>query len=112
VLGVITFTSCEDLLEYEATICDIQFTALYTSGNDNIEPDVLQDEIGFVIRSVKHDQSCYIPNVQFFSSAYATTKCAEFQNQLLRSTYQISLDRPIQLNGDTITAKTDLLNVP
>src|SRR5690606_14036484 len=47
-----------------------------------------------------------------FSSAQATSKCAEFQNQLLISSYQISFDRPFVLNEDTIPTNTELLSIP
>lgn len=110
-LGILMFTACN--LSYDATICDIQFAGLHSTGKlDNEEPDTFEDQIGFEIMSIESSPTCYIPPIQVFSSANATTKCAEFQNQLLKSTYQISLNRPIILNNDTITPSTDLLNLP
>ena len=46
-----------------------------------------------------------------FNSAYATTKCAEFQNQLLKNTYELTLDRPIILNNVIISPNTNLLGI-
>lgn len=110
-LGIITFTAC--VSRYEAKICDIHFTGLYSIHKiDNDEPDTFEDEIGFEIRSTANSPTCYFPSIQLFNSAYATSKCAEFQNQLVAATYQISLNRPIVLAGDTIWANTNLMNVP
>ncbi len=110
-LGIATFTACS--LSYDASICDIQFTGLHSMGNfDDEEPDTFENQIGFEILALPSSPTCYIPPIEVFSSAVATTKCAVYQNQLLKSTYQISLDRPIILNNDTISANTDLLNLP
>ena len=110
-LGIFTFTAC--VTRYEATICDIQFTAHHYIGvPEHSEPDNFDDEIGFAIRSKTASQTCYRSDFQVFNSAYATTKCAEFQNQLLISTYRMSFDKPFVLNNDTISANTELLSIP
>lgn len=110
-LGIFTFTAC--VTKYEATICDIQFTAHHYIGvPEHSEPDPFGDEIGFAIRSKPASQICLQPSFQVFSSAQATSKCAEFQNQLLISSYQMSYDKPFVLNNDTISANTELLSIP
>ena len=109
-LGIFTFTACEGLLEYDAKICDITFAGLNLTHNpDREEPDRFGDQVGFEIWSVESSPTCYFPTWQVFNSAHATTKCAEFQNQLLQHTYELSLDRPIFLTNDTIPPNTDLL---
>lgn len=111
-LGILTFTSCEGLLQYDATICDIQFAGLHSIGKlDDEEPDTFDNQIGFEIMSIESSSTCYIPTMQIFNSAYATTKCAEFQNQLLQSTYELLLDKSFVLNGDTIGPNIDLLSI-
>lgn len=110
ILGVIGFTAC--VSRYEATICDVQFTGLYTIGiPDHEEPDTFDDQIGFDIRSIESSPTCYLPSLQIFNSAHATSKCAEFQNRILTSTYEISFDRPFVLDNDTIHTNTDLLSI-
>lgn len=110
-LGIFTFTAC--VTKYKATICDIQFTGHHSIGNpDQEEPDIFGDEIGFAIRSKTTSASCDLPSFQVFNSALATTKCAEFQNHLLISSYQLSFDRHFVLNEDTIPANTELLSIP
>lgn len=110
-LGIITFSAC--VTKYEAYICDIQFAGLYAAGNYASEdPDTFDEQIGFEITSIESSPTCYIPSLQVFNSAFATTKCAVFQNRLVASTYYLSLNRPIVLAGDTILSHTDLLNLP
>lgn len=109
--GVLT-NSC-GLLQYDATICDIHFAALHTGfSDDGTEPDRFDNGIGFEIWSYGGSEHCAVPTIQLFNTAYATTKCAVFTNSLVKSTYKIFLDRPIVLDGDTIHANTDLLNIP
>lgn len=107
VLGVTS--SC--FLKYDAFICDIEFTGLNSFGKNNDSPDVFENEIGFEISSIPSSQNCYIPKLNLFNSAYATTKCAEFQNQIITSTYKLRLNRPLILNSDTIYKDTDLLSI-
>jgi hypothetical protein len=105
-------TSCGDLLKYDATICDIQFAGLHSIGKlDNEEPDRFDDQIGFEIISIESSPTCYIPTIQVFNSAYATTKCAEFCNQLIQSTYELSFDKSFVLDGDTISPNINLLSI-
>ncbi|MCC5916605.1 MAG: hypothetical protein JJU02_04685 [Cryomorphaceae bacterium] len=111
-LGIISFTSCGYLLRYDATICDIRFAGLHSMFKHNSEgPDTFDDQIGFEIMSVESSPTCYFPSAQIFNSAHATTKCAKFTNRLLKTSYKISLDRPIVFDGDTIGSTTDLLSV-
>lgn len=108
VLAVGTFSSCN--LQYDATICDITFTGLNsTYRTDTQQPDRFIDKIGFEIRSVRNYQTCYTPNFQFVNSANAMTTCARFQNELLKSTYELSFDRAVVLNTDTIAPNTNIL---
>lgn len=107
----IFINSC-GLLKYDAMICDITFAALNSTHQENQQPDRFSDKIGFEIWSIAKSPTCYLPRIQLFNSAYATTKCAEFQNRLLQSTYELSLDRSIVLNNDTIKANTNLLAIP
>jgi len=37
------------------------------------------------------------------------TTCARFQNELLKSTYELSFDRAVVLNTDTIAPNTNIL---
>lgn len=110
--GVLLFSACEGFLKYDSTICDIQFSGLQSDWNPSGDaPDTFGDRIGFKIVAIESSPTCYFPAIQVFNSAYATTKCADYQNQLLTSTYQISFDRPFVLNNDTIEHNTDLLGV-
>lgn len=100
--------SC-DLMKYDATICDIEFTGINQSYS---EPDNLTEKIGFMIRSVNNcTSSLNLDRLNLISSCYATTKCAEWQNGLLESTYEMRFDRQIILENDTILPNTDLLKV-
>lgn len=106
---MISFLQSCDLMKYDATICDIEFTGINQSLS---EPDYLTEKIGFVIRSVNNCPSALNLNrLNLISSCYATTKCAEWQNALLESSYELRLDRQIILENDTILPNTDLLHV-
>jgi hypothetical protein len=110
-LGVL-INSC-GLFQYDAKICDIRFTALNSTHLLNYQDvDRFEDKIGFEIWSDESKSSCYLPDFQLFNSAYALTKCANYNNKLLKSTYELSLNRPIVVNGDTIYAYTNLLAIP
>lgn len=110
--GISTFTSCGELLKYDATICDISFGGLNSDfATNSAQPDKFSGRIGFEIQSISKSPTCLLPTIQLFNSAYATSKCAVFQNQLLKSSYELSFDRPIILNGDTINSNTNLLAI-
>jgi hypothetical protein len=109
---ILSLVSCGDILKYDATICDIEFAGIQSLGIRNpAQPDTFHDKIGFEIISVTSCQVCCISAVSLIRSVHATTKCAEFQNQLLTSTYQISYDRAFVLDNDTIHSGTDLLSI-
>lgn len=110
-LGIL-INSC-GLFEYDAKICDVRFTALNSAHLLNYQDvDRFEDKIGFEIWSEAGETSCFIPNFQLFNSAYALTKCANYNNKLLKSTYELALNRPIVVDGDTIFAYTNLLAIP
>lgn len=113
-VGLGVFLHSCGIMKYDATICDIRFAALHsTFSTDDQQPDKFGDKIGFEITSIEKSPTCYVPTTfQLFNAAYATTKCAVFQNELLTSTYELYLDRPILLNNDTINANTNLLAIP
>jgi hypothetical protein len=111
-IGTLIFASCEGLLKYDATICDIDFAGINSANNFDLEePDRFEDQIGFGVWALPSSPTCFEPIFELFSSAYATTKCAEFQNELLKSTYQLFFDRQIILDNDTIKPNTDLLSI-
>ena len=110
-LGIL-INSC-GLFEYDAKICDVRFTGLNSAHLLNYQDvDRFEDKIGFEIWSEAGETSCFIPNFQLFNSAYALTKCANYNNKLLKSTYELALNRPIVVDGDTIFAYTNLLAIP
>lgn len=102
--------SC-DLLSYDATICDIYFTGIKNFQSDS-EPDDLTQEIGFVIRAKDYCTSAFNFNdLNLISSCYATTKCADWQNGLNESSFELSFDKLIIFNNDTIKPNQDLLKI-
>jgi hypothetical protein len=101
------FQSCD--WRYDATICDIDFISINQSFDS---PDDLTEEIGFEIWSQTSCQSAFnLKNLSLFQSCYANTKCADWQNGLDISSYQLTLDRQIIFENDTLDSNTDLLKV-
>lgn len=112
-LGILSFGSCEWLLSYKTSICDIEFTGIHSIWNpDASEPDTFGDQIGFGILAVETSPTCHFGPLPVFTTAYATTKCAKFQNEILASTYQLSFNRPFFLDGNSITPNADILDIP
>jgi hypothetical protein len=103
--------SC-DGLTYKATICDISFTTQEAGYYNSYGPDTLPDEIVFIVTASPH-QTCYRPwHSALNSNCYATTKCAKWQNEIIRSSFSLQFDKKLVISGDTILPYTDLFQVP
>lgn len=104
------FQSCEDLLSYKASICDIEFRGLKYQYPD-VQPDTMTTEVGFII-SAYPNQTCYIqPTFNLISTCYATTKCAKWQNEIVQSSFKLTFDKQVIISGDTILPNTDLFQL-
>lgn len=100
--------SC-DLLKYDATICDIYFAGIQNSQSDS-EPNDLTQKIGFMIRTEDYCTSAFNFNdFNLITSCYATTKCADWQNGLNESSFELSFDKLIVFKNDSIKPNQDLL---
>lgn len=104
--------SCGGFLTYKATICDISFATEKNHFTD-VQPDTLTGEIIFVISASPDRSTCsrswpstLLPN------CYATTKCAVWQNELIRSSFTLSLNRKIMIDSLMFSPGTDLLRLP
>jgi hypothetical protein len=100
--------SC-DLLRYDASICHIDFFGINCNSWDSI-PDDLTNEIGFEVRADDNCKSAYfLRDFSLISSCYATTKCPDWQNDLDVSTYDLSFDRLIIVNNDSLKPGINIL---
>ncbi len=98
--------SCENILSYDATICTLEFTGLNPSYDNS--PDKFSTEIGFLITGSYDRSACYAPDFGLVSTCYATSKCAKWKNDLIPSSFQLLVDRPVLISGDTVKPNTDL----
>lgn len=106
-ISLTVFQSCEDLLSYKASICDIEFRGLKYEYPD-FQPDTMTTDVGFIVHAYPN-QTCYIqPTFNLISTCYATTKCAKWQNELLQSSFKLSFNRQLLISNDTIFPNTDL----
>ncbi len=104
------FQSCEDFFSYEASICEIEFRGLKFKSPD-VQPDTMTTDVGFVVAAYP-DQTCYKqPSFNLISTCYATTKCAKWQNEIVQSSFKLSLDKSVIISGDTILPNTDLFQI-
>ncbi len=102
------FQSC-DLLRYDASICHIDFYGINCKSWDSI-PDDLTNEIGFEVMADDNCENTFIFNdFNLISSCYATTKCPDWQNDLDVSTYDLSFDKLIIVNNDSINPGSNIL---
>jgi len=96
-------------LRYDASICHIDFFGINGNSWDS-RPDNLTNEFGFEIIADDNCKSAYIlKNISLISSCYATKKCADWQNDLDESTYDLSFDRLIIVNNDSIKPGNNIL---
>jgi len=99
--------SCEDLFSYNASICDIELTGLNYKYPD-VQPDTMTTTVGLRVTAYPN-QSCYIlPSFNLISTCYATKKCANWQNEIMQSSFKLSFDKQVIISGDTILPNTDI----
>jgi hypothetical protein len=113
-VGILLFqiNSC-DLLKFDMTICDIHFSSISNRYVNQEAIDTLTGEIGFIITDIPSSPSCfYLPNAALFNSAMATTKCGDYQNRLITSSYELYFSQNLIIENDTIFANTNALDYP
>ena len=109
-ISLTVFQSCEDLLSYKASICDIEFLGLKYKYPD-VQPDTMTTDVGFTVVAYPN-QTCYIqPTFNLNSTCYATTKCAKWQNEIVQSSFKLTFDKQVIISGDTILPNTDLFQL-
>jgi hypothetical protein len=107
VICLVVCQSCEGFLSYKASVCDIEFYGLGSKRFD-VQPDTMTTDVGFVILA-HPSQICHIqPAINIISACYATTKCAKWQNEILPSSFKLSLNKQVIISTETIPANTDL----
>ena len=110
IISLTIFQSCEDLLSYKASICDIEFRGLKYK-YPAVQPDPMTTDVGFTVLA-SPDKTCYIqPTFNLISTCYATTKCAKWQNEILQSSFKLTFDKQVIISGDTILPNTDLFQL-
>lgn len=106
------FQSCGRWFVSEFTICDISFSGSAFDSSDSTDLITFEEEVVFYIQGIAGEAICSRPAISFMNGAYATTICHTYLNELMESSFELSLGRPIVFMGDTIAAEVDLLSVP
>ena len=90
-------------------VCGITFTASGVKQQDTV---LLTTPVTFRLSTTaKTICAAPLPN-PFVFSCYAFKTCINWQNNVLPSSFRMTLDRSVVLEGDTIAAGTDLLAQP
>lgn len=91
-------------------ICGITFSA---SGVKNKDTVLLGTPVTFRVGTTAKT-ICAAPvfSNPFVSSAYAFKTCINWQNNMLPTSFRLTFDRSIVLEGDTVAAGADLLSQP
>jgi hypothetical protein len=109
-ISLTVIQSCDDILSYKASICDIEFRGIKYKYPD-VQPDTMTTDVGFTILAYPN-QNCYIqPKFNLISSCYATTMSAKWQNEIVQSSFKLTLDRQVIISNDTIFPFTDLFQL-
>ena len=104
--GLSVFQSC-GLLGYDAWICDMEFSYVYQ------ETDTNQTDFGRIDFNLHGIYSCEQAfntiQIDLIQSCLATTKCANWQNEIDNSSIQIIFDKRIVIENDTISGGENIL---
>lgn len=102
------FSACRQVrVDDEAYVCGISFSA---DGAKNQDTVLLSSPPTFHI-STSAKGSCMAPNISnpFIANSYAATRCFNWKNNLIQSSFHLSFDRSILMEGDTIAAGSNVL---
>ena len=110
-ISLIWMQSCENVLSYEARICDLEFYGINSNYLNN-QVDTLTEDIGFSIIA-DSKENCYVwPSSNIISTCFAATKCAKWQNEILPNSFELRFDKVLLILNDTIAPNTNLFQIP